>query len=113
MKTLLIIGAALAAAAGTGLATAGPLVQPPMNNFQGAFYNCDNGAAFQMSYDSNQPTKATMTTSDDNRQHLLNRTPVSTGVEFSGRRVKFWTDGQTVVVDGTTITFQNCKLKSD
>lgn len=86
---------------------------PPMDSFNDAFYNCDNGAAFAMSYDSNNPTSATMTTSDDNARHDLKKTKVAKGVEFAGGPVKFWTDGQSVVVDGTQKVFADCKLKSN
>ncbi|WP_293371882.1 MliC family protein [Phenylobacterium sp.] len=82
-----------------------------MNSFNEAYYTCDNGAAFAVSYDSSQPTNVTMTTSNDNNRHLLKRTPVTTGAEFASGGIKFWTDGQTVVVDGTQTPFRDCKLK--
>lgn len=84
---------------------------PPMDGFNDAFYTCDNGAAFAMSYDSNAPTSATMTTSNDNDRHQLKKTPVARGVEFAGGAIKFWTDGQSVVVDGTQVPFRDCRLK--
>ncbi|HTK35947.1 MAG TPA: MliC family protein [Caulobacteraceae bacterium] len=111
MRTLLLIGAALAAGLVTAPAMAATARLPPMNNFNIAFYNCDDNAAFLMSYDSNRATAATMTISSNNKQYKLKKAPVATGVQFSDGAVKFWTDGDKVTVDGTEIPLTNCKLK--
>jgi hypothetical protein len=92
--------------------TAKPDTLPPMNNFDFAFYTCEGGQAFQMSYDSDKATTAKLTTSNGNSQYSLTRTPVANGVQFSGQDVTFWTDGSVVVLKGTKIPFNNCKLKS-
>jgi len=34
-------------------------------------------------------------------------------VEFSAGGAKFWTDGKTVVLEGTKTAFKNCKIKSN
>lgn len=34
-----------------------PALQPPMNEFDYAFYECANGVAFQMTYDSDTPQR--------------------------------------------------------
>jgi membrane-bound inhibitor of C-type lysozyme len=94
MKTLAGIGAAFVASVVSLPAIAASPTQPPMGAFSDAFYTCDGGGAFNMSYDSNTPTQATMTTSDNNDQHLLKRTSVASGAEFSGGGVTFWTDGK-------------------
>ena len=111
MKTFPILCAALASAAVAGSALAAPDAQPPMNQFSQAFYRCDNGGAFMMSYGSNAPQQAQMTTSNDNKTYELKRTPAATGVEFSGGKIVFWTDGKAVRVQGTQLTFRNCKTK--
>jgi membrane-bound inhibitor of C-type lysozyme len=90
------------------MAAAPAPMQPPMNNFDFAFYTCDNGA-FQISYDSETPTAATMTTSDNNRQYELTRKPPGDGVQFSNGAARFWTDGRKVVVEGTKDRLENCK----
>jgi membrane-bound inhibitor of C-type lysozyme len=87
--------------------------QPPMNDFSQAFYRCDGGLAFMMSYDSDQPKTADMTTNDDGRHYALKRSTAQNGVEFSGSGAKFWTDGKTVVVAGTKSAFKNCRIKSN
>jgi len=112
MKGQCIVLAAVAAGAVAAAASAEPSVQPPMNDFNFAFYTCDGGA-FQISYDSDTPTEAKMTTSDHNRQYVLERKTVADGVQFSGAAAKFWTDGKKVVVEGTDPPLRNCKLKSN
>jgi len=82
-----------------------------MNDFSQAFYKCDAGGAFMMSYDSDKPQSAKMRTSDDNKLHVLKRTPSASGVQFAGDSVSFWTDGKTVVVKGTSAPYRNCKTK--
>lgn len=86
-------------------------LQPPMNDFNSAFYNCANGAAFSISYDSDTPTTATMTTNDQNRAYTLKRTQVANGVQFSNGAAKFWTDGRSVLVEGTRQPLKDCKMK--
>ncbi|HEX3918682.1 MAG TPA: MliC family protein [Caulobacteraceae bacterium] len=91
-------------------AIAGPATQPPMNSFDEAYYTCANGEAFLISYDSDSPTSATMTTSNDNKKYDLKRTAASGGFQFSGAAAQFWTDGKTVKVHGTALPFQDCKI---
>jgi membrane-bound inhibitor of C-type lysozyme len=93
-------------------AIAKPSDRPPMNEFKFAFYTCDSGSSFQISYDSDAPTEATLTTSNNNKQYHLKRAPVANGVQFSGENVTFWTDGSTIIVKGADTPFNNCKLKS-
>jgi membrane-bound inhibitor of C-type lysozyme len=108
-----IVGAVVAAdLALAGAASAEQPAQPPMNSFDFAYYAC-TGGAFQIAYDSETPTSATMTTSDDNRRIELARKPTSEGVQFSNGAVRFWTDGKTVVVQGTVAQLQNCKLQAN
>jgi membrane-bound inhibitor of C-type lysozyme len=100
-----------AAALAGSFAAAESSMQPPMNSFNYAYYNCDNGGAFLISYNGPAPTKATMTTSNDNKSYVLKRTPVDKGVKFSGAVASFWTDDMTVVVNGTQKPILNCKIK--
>ena len=109
-----IAGVALAVgvlAAGQAVAQP-PSMQPPMNDFNQAFYKCEGGGAFMMSYDADQPTSAEMATNGDSKHHALKRTPSPSGVQFTGGGVKFWTDGKTVVVEGTKTPFKGCKTKT-
>ena len=85
-------------------------MQPPMNTFDYAYYDCAAGA-FEIDYDSDTPTQATMITSNHNQKYALTRSASATGVEFAGRGVKFWTDGKKVLVQGTSIPLANCRLK--
>jgi membrane-bound inhibitor of C-type lysozyme len=104
----------LGAGIGLGLIATAPAVaatQPPMNNFNEAYYTCDAGGAFLISYDSNKPKAATMTTSNNSKHYKLKRTSVADGVQFSNEKVKFWTDGKAVTVEGTEIPLQNCTTK--
>ena len=111
MKVHVILGLSIAAACIAAPAMAATM-QPPMDAFNDAFYSCDSHGAFQMSYDSAKPTQVTMTTSNDNAQHVLNRVSVATGVEFSSAGIDFWTDGKSVTVKGTKTPFLNCKMPS-
>lgn len=115
MNALRMTCAALVATLGAGWlvgpARAEPSNQPPMNEFNQAFYRCDNGAAFMMSYDADQPTKADMTTNEGNHSYELKRTQAASGFQFSGDGARFWTDGKTVVVEGPKLLFKNCKTK--
>lgn len=112
MKTLIMAGASFAATLIGTAATAAPSTQPPMNNFEYAFYTCDNGGAFQISYDSRTPSTAKMTTSNNNKQYTMKRTDDADGVQFTNGSTKFWTDGKSVLVEGTEAPLQNCKLKA-
>ncbi len=98
--------------AAPALAQPAASAQPPMNDFTQAFYRCDGGLAFMMSYDSEQPKTADMATNDDGRHYELKRTTAPSGVQFSGGGARFWTDGKTVIVEGTKASFKNCKIKS-
>lgn len=113
MNALRIVCAALSLglAARPALAEPSP-TQPPMNAFAQAFYRCDGGEAFMISYDSEQPATAEMTTNSDSRRYALKRTTAPSGVAFSGGGARFWTDGKAVVVEGTKATFHNCKIKA-
>lgn len=112
MNTLPMVGAALAAGVVWAYAATAQAMQPPMNNFNDAFYTCENGAAFMISYDSDRPASATMTTSNDNKQYVLKRDTVSDGVQFSGDAAKFWTDGKKVRIEGAQTLLLDCQLKS-
>ena len=112
MKTVPILCVALAISAiTTTLTLADPSPKPPMNDFGQAFYKCDEGAAFMMSYDQDDPSKASMTTSSGNKRYDLKRTTSPNGAEYAGSKVSFWTDGKSVVVKGTVVAFKNCKTK--
>ena len=112
MNALPIVCAAVALGlAGPALAQSPSSVQPPMNAFDQAFYRCDGGEAFMISYDSEQPTTAEMVTNTDNRHYAMKRTDAPSGVRFSGAAAKFWTDGKSVKVEGTKATYSNCKMK--
>lgn len=105
----LVAASALAQPAPT--APAAGVMQPPMNDFTQAFYKCDGGLNFMMSYDGDQPTTAEMATNDDGKHYALKRTASQNGVQFAGGGARFWTDGKSVVVEGTKSAFKNCKTK--
>jgi membrane-bound inhibitor of C-type lysozyme len=108
MNALSVIAAAAAAGAIAAPARAETQMQPPMNDFYEAFYTCEGGA-FLVSYDSETPASATLTTSDKNKKYQLKRASAPTGVKFAGDTAKFWTDGKTVQVEGTAAPLRNCK----
>jgi len=110
MHALSVIAAVIAVSAISAPARAEPAKQPPMNDFYEAFYTCESGA-FLVSYDSDTPESATLTTSDKNKKFVLKRTPAPTGFQFTGGAAKFWTDGKTVTVEGAALPFRNCKMK--
>ncbi len=110
MRSGLVLCAALAAGVIASPGSADAPMQPPMNSLQFAFYNCDAGA-FEIDYDSDTPTQATLVTSDHNRRYELKRVSADRGVEFSGAGVKFWTDGKKVTVNGASARLENCKRK--
>jgi membrane-bound inhibitor of C-type lysozyme len=93
------------------LAFAAP--EPPMNKFNYAYYDCDNGGSFEVDYDAAQPETAKLDTFNGGPVYQLKRDKVATGVEFSNGATKFWTDGAQVVVSGTHRPFLNCKIKQD
>ena len=88
-------------------------MRPPMNDFNFAFYTCDGQGAFQITYDSDAPKVATMTTNDNNKQYVLTRRRVAEGAQFSDGAARFWTDGRKVVVEGTATRLENCKRKAN
>ena len=102
---------ALGVAGSAARAQTAPM-KAPMNDFNQAFYRCDAGGAFMMSYDADDPAKAEMAGNDGAKPHQLKRTPAANGVEFTGGGVRFWTDGKTVVVEGAKAPFKNCKMKT-
>jgi membrane-bound inhibitor of C-type lysozyme len=95
------------------VAAAPPKLQPPMNAFDFAFYVCEGRGSFQITYDSEAPKTATMTTSDNNKAYVLTRKAVANGVEFADGAVRFWTDGRKVVVEGTATPMQDCKRQAN
>lgn len=111
MRALLMTCVSLAGFMWAGASLAATEAQPPMNNFNEAYYTCDASGAFLMSYDSNKPAAATMTTSNTSKRYALKRMPVAEGSQFSGEGVKFWTDGKSVIVEGTQVPLQKCMLK--
>lgn len=110
MNILICAGAALVALAAATPAKAEAAIQPPMNTFNQAFYTCDGGA-FTISYDSETPTSAKLTTSNSH-EYELNRAASPTGVQFSNDRVSFWTDRKSVKVQGTQLKLLNCKTNA-
>ncbi len=111
MRAILIVCAGFVLGFSATPTSADTPAQPPMNEFDQAFYTCESGASFMMTYDSEQPTKVEMTTNSDNKRYDLKRTESATGVEFKGPAARFWTDGKSVVVEGTAAHFKSCKKK--
>lgn len=103
--------AALVVVAGPALGQPAP-VKPPMNDFNQAFYRCDGGEAFMMTYDADEPKSAEMVTNSDQRHYQLKRSDAKGGVEFSGGGAKFWTDGKSVEGGTPKGAFKNCKTKA-
>jgi membrane-bound lysozyme inhibitor of c-type lysozyme MliC len=103
---------ALGAAAGSPALSQPAPMKVPMNDFNQAFYRCDAGGEFMMSYDADDPAKAELAGNDGAKPHELKRVPASGAVEFTGGGVKFWTDGKSVTVDGAKAPFKNCKMKA-
>ena len=110
MRAWSVIAGILAAGAMAPPALAEPGPQPPMNDFYEAFYNCDGGA-FLVSYDSETPEHATLTTNLKAKKYELTRAPAPTGFKFASNATRFWTDGKTVTVEGTETPLKNCKMK--
>ena len=111
MKAMFLARAALAAGLISAPAMAAPAVQPPMNDFRQAFYNCDDNAAVIIAYDAPKPKSATMTTSGNNKEYALKRGP-NNALQFSGDVAKFSLDGDAVTVEGTETPLKNCKRKT-
>src|SRR5258708_3171894 len=103
---------ALGLLAGPAMAQPAPM-QPPMNDFDQAFYRCDGGEAFMMTYDSEQPQKAELISNSDNRHYELKRTQPANGVGFAAGPAKFWTDGKTATVETPKGAYKNCKTKTN
>jgi len=82
-----------------------------MNDFNQAFYRCDGGDAFMMSYSADDVKIATLTGNHDNKRRELKRAPSDSGVQYKGDQITFWTDGKTAHVDGA-VAFKNCKMKT-
>lgn len=112
MLKVAMISACLATCLAWSDAMAAKSMTPPMDDFNNAFYTCDAGGAFLISYDSDKPESASLTTSNNSKRYELKRTPVETGAQFSGETVKFWTDGTTVTVVGTEVALLNCVRKT-
>ena len=110
MSAWSVSAAILAAGAIAAPAMADPAPQPPMNDFNEAFYNCEGGA-FLVSYDSETPENATLTTNLKNKKYQLKRAPAPSGFKFSSAAARFWTDGKTVTIEGTESPLRNCKMK--
>lgn len=110
-KTFTIVGLVLAMGWTAGPAWAAE-AQPPMDGFDEAFYTCQGDHNFLITYDSDTPTAATLTTNNDNRTYALKRASADSGVAFEGDGAKFWTDGTSVKVNGTVTPFQACKRKA-
>jgi len=114
MKAATLVLAASAGmiwSAATSDASAAP-AQPPMGQFLGAYYTCDQGHAFQVSYNSTAPTVATVTTSNHNARYQLKRVDAGGGPQFSNGSVSVAVSGDTAQVQGTAISLTGCKLKN-
>lgn len=112
MKALPMVGGVLVWFLCSPLAATASPKQPPMNNFNFAFYTCADGSAFQVTYDSTTPTKATLTTNNNNRQYVLTRTSSAAGLQFAKGPVSFQPNGRTALIQGTKTPLKGCKLKS-
>jgi membrane-bound inhibitor of C-type lysozyme len=110
MKVALALLAASVGLLTSGLATAA--MQPPMGTFEGAFYTCDEGQAFQVSYDSKDPKSAKVTTSNQNKQYDLKRVAAPDSAKFSNGTVNVSVFGEGAKVEGTEIKLTGCKLKN-
>ena len=111
MKSFALICLSFALGSTAEPALAAPPTQPPMNDFSQAFYKCDGGDAFMMSYDAEDAKTATLAGNHDNKRHELKRMPSDSGFQYAGDHMTFWTDGRTVRVEGS-VAFKNCKIKA-
>ena len=99
--------------AGLGAATsAAAATESPMSDFNSAFYTCDEGAAFSVTYDGKRPKTAELTTSNNNKHYALKRTSAKDAPTFAGNGVTFTVRGDTAEVTGTDLSLQNCKRPS-
>ena len=101
-------------AAATAAAGAAAAAEPPMNQFNSAFYVCSGpeGGAFNMAYDARRPKAAKLQSSDQQTYALKRDRDADGGVVFKGDGVTFWTDGKTAKAEGGKQPFQDCKIKS-
>jgi len=106
---LILVACAGLAASG---AASGATTQPPMGAFDGAYYTCDQGQAFQISYDSKKAEDAKVTTSADDATYQLKRVPDAAGADFSNGSVKVSVSGDAAQLQGTPSPFTDCKLKN-
>jgi membrane-bound inhibitor of C-type lysozyme len=113
MNTLRALGAIFTLSLMATPTRADQAAQPPMNDFNQAFYICGNNTAFIVSYDNNPPQAATLTTSNNNKTYQLKRADSGSGVTFTNAVVTFWTDGVSVKLRGTSAAYENCKIKAN
>ena len=113
MRVLPVVLMAVAAGSAAAAPKAAATMQPPMNTFDFAFYTCDGNGAFQVTYDSDTPKTATLTTNENKRPYVLEREPVADGVQFASGKARFWTNGSKVVVEGTAKPLQACRIKKN
>jgi len=111
MKLRPMFGAALSMSVFAAPSMAALSAQPPMNDFNQAFYICQNNTAFMVTYDSDTPQTATLTISANNKTYTLTRLPAATGAQFSVGAIKLSTDGKAAQLEGTAAHFQNCRIK--
>jgi hypothetical protein len=92
-------------------ASADPVLGPPMNASNSAYYVCASGSdAFVINYVGPKLDQASIQ-SNTNKVYKLHRTPVSSGYMFTdGKGVQFWTDGKRVSLTGTVQAYTNCQL---
>ena len=87
-----------------GLPQAAAATEPPMSDFNSAFYTCDEGAAFSVTYDGKRPKTAELTTSNNNKHYALKRTSAKDAPTFAGNGVTFTVRGDTAEVTGTDLS---------
>lgn len=111
MKALTMVGGVLVLSLLSSPAISKAVDQPPMNDFNSAFYTCASGGAFEVSYDSATPSHATLTTSHNNTRYVLTRASAGPAIQFAKGAVRFRTTGQTALVQGTRVPLRDCRLK--
>ena len=111
MKTGPVLALAFAAALIAPSASGAAPGQPPMNDFYQAFYTCGNNTAFTVDYDSDQPTSATLTTSNDRKTYELKRAAADS-MSFAAGPVKLTVAGHKATVEGTRQPYQDCSTKA-
>lgn len=112
MRNATLVIMASAGLLSSALAASAAGIQPPMGDFDGAFYACDQGRGFQISYDAKDAKTATVTTSDNNAEHQLKRVSSTQGPEFSDGTMTVDVSGQGAQVQGARIALTGCKLKT-